>query len=200
MHACSNLLESPRRYKVDLRLLRLIASSSSRSTNARLARYIADQAFYRIKQASKTSLGRRQAIHIPPDLCLLPSFPCSPFCMSPAVLLSDTYKRVVCVCWFVCPLFIGHTTFVHFAALPPSGREQPSRRGPGGPARAGKRMHSESTRARGRPRRLGCSRSTRRQRRKVDKCRVADKKQTNQQTNKPTNTHCSFIGIDLLQL
>ena len=38
----------------------------------------------------------------------------------------------------------------------------------------------------GRPRRLGCSRSTRRQRRKVDKCRVADKKQTNQQTNKHT--------------
>ena len=28
------------------------------------------------------------------------------------------------VCWFVCLLFIGHTTFVHFAALPPSGREQ----------------------------------------------------------------------------
>ena len=24
------------------------------------------------------------------------------------------------VCWFVCLLFIGHTTFVHFAALPPS--------------------------------------------------------------------------------
>ena len=48
-------------------------------------------------------------------------------------------------------------------------------------------------RARGRPRRLGCSRSTRRQRRKVDKCRVADKKQTNQQTN----THYSFIGIDI---
>ena len=35
----------------------------------------------------------------------------------------------MCVCWFVCPLFISHTTFVHFAALPPSGREQPSRRG-----------------------------------------------------------------------
>ena len=47
-------------------------------------------------------------------------------------------------------------------------------------------------RARGRRRRLGCSRSTRRQRRKVDKCRVADKKQT----DKPTNTHYSFIGID----
>ena len=35
-----------------------------------------------------------------------------------------TYKRVVCVClfvcWFVGLLFIGHTTFVHFAALPPS--------------------------------------------------------------------------------
>ena len=31
-----------------------------------------------------------------------------------------TYKRVVCVCLLVCPLFIGHTTFVHFAALPPS--------------------------------------------------------------------------------
>ena len=43
-----------------------------------------------------------------------------------------------------------------------------------------------------RARRLGCSRSTRRQRRKVDKCRVADKKRT----NKPTNTHYSFIGID----
>ena len=27
------------------------------------------------------------------------------------------------VCWFVGLLFIGHTTFVHFAALPPSGRE-----------------------------------------------------------------------------
>ena len=36
---------------------------------------------------------------------------------------------------FVCLLFIGHTTLVHFAALPPSGREQePSRAAP----RAGK--------------------------------------------------------------
>ena len=34
--------------------------------------------------------------------------------------------------------------------------------------------------------------ATRRQRRKVDKCRVADKKQTDRQTN----THYSFIGID----
>ena len=42
------------------------------------------------------------------------------------------------------------------------------------------------SRARGRPRQLGCSRSTRRQRRKVDKCRVADKKQTNKQTDKHT--------------
>ena len=66
-----------------------------------------------------------------------------------------TYKRVVCVCllvcWFVCLLFIGHTTFVHFAALPPSTpREQPSRRGRpcarGGQAHA-RYMHSESTRA-----------------------------------------------------
>ena len=32
----------------------------------------------------------------------------------------------------------------------------------------------------------------------MDKCRVADKKQTNQQTNKPTNTHYSFMGIDEL--
>ena len=53
-------------------------------------------------------------------------------------------------------------------------------------------------RAQGRPRRLGCSRSTRRQRRKVDKCRVADKKQTDKQTNKQTNTHYSFIGIDTI--
>ena len=32
----------------------------------------------------------------------------------------------------------------------------------------------------------------------MDKCRVAYKKQTNQQTNRQTNTHCSFIGIDEL--
>ena len=56
-----------------------------------------------------------------------------------------TYKRVVCVCWFVCLLFIGHTTFVHFAALPPSGREQePSSRAA---PRARASMNSESTRA-----------------------------------------------------
>ena len=48
----------------------------------------------------------------------------------------------MCVCWFVCPLFIGHTTFVHFAALPPSGRESRSRRR-GLPARAGASMHSD---------------------------------------------------------
>ena len=47
-------------------------------------------------------------------------------------------------------------------------------------------------RARGRPRRLLLS-CSRRQRRKVDKCRVADKKQTDRQTN----THYSFIGIDV---
>ena len=41
-------------------------------------------------------------------------------------------------------------------------------------------------RAPGRLRRLGCSR---RQRRKVDKCRVADKKKTNKPTNKQTNKH-----------
>ena len=35
--------------------------------------------------------------------------------------------------------------------------------------------------------------ATRRQRRKVDKCRVADKKKTDRQTN----THYSFIGIDI---
>ena len=43
--------------------------------------------------------------------------------------------------------------------------------------------------ARGASRDGSCSR---RQRRKVDKCRVADKKKTNRQTN----THYSFIGID----
>ena len=54
-------------------------------------------------------------------------------------------------------------------------------------ARALGAVHACPPRARGRPQRLGCSRSTRRQRRKLDKCCVADKKQTNQQTNKPTN-------------
>ena len=49
------------------------------------------------------------------------------------------------VCLLVCLLFIGHTTFVHFAALPPSGRESRSRRR--GRPRAGASMHSKSTRA-----------------------------------------------------
>ena len=55
----------------------------------------------------------------------------------------------MCVCLsvglLVCLLFIGHTTFVHFAALPPSGRESRSRRR--GRRGAGASMHSESTRA-----------------------------------------------------
>ena len=61
-----------------------------------------------------------------------------------------TYKRAVCVCWFVGLLFIGHTTFVHFAALPPSGREQDqpsSRAAPRARASACMYVHSESTRA-----------------------------------------------------
>ena len=48
----------------------------------------------------------------------------------------------MCVRWFVgllvCLLFIGHTTFVHFAALPPSGGESRSRRCGRPRARAGK--------------------------------------------------------------
>ena len=40
-----------------------------------------------------------------------------------------TYKRAVCVYLSVCLLFIGHTTFVHFAALPPrAGEQEPSSR------------------------------------------------------------------------
>ena len=41
-------------------------------------------------------------------------------------------------CWFVCLLFIGHTTFVHFAALPPSTpiAAKPSRAAPRGQAHA----------------------------------------------------------------
>ena len=48
-------------------------------------------------------------------------------------------------CWFVCLLFIGHTTFVHFAALPPSTpREQePS-------SRAGPRARAQACTARAR--------------------------------------------------
>ena len=51
------------------------------------------------------------------------------------------------VCWFVGLLFIGHTTFVHFAALPPS---TPRAAGAvaGGPARrAGKHAQREHARA-----------------------------------------------------
>ena len=54
----------------------------------------------------------------------------------PDIVIIYTYKRIVCVCWFVgllvCLLFIGHTTFVHFAALPPSTPREakPSRAAP----------------------------------------------------------------------
>ena len=49
---------------------------------------------------------------------------------------------------FVGLLFIGHTTFVHFAALPPSTPRAAKPAFAGGPARAaGKHAHSESTRA-----------------------------------------------------
>ena len=48
------------------------------------------------------------------------------------------------MCLFVCLLFIGHTTFVHFAALPPSPRAGAVA---GGPARAGKRAQREHARA-----------------------------------------------------
>ena len=44
-------------------------------------------------------------------------------------------------------LFIGHTTFVHFAALPPSGRESRSRRRERRRARGGQACTFESTRA-----------------------------------------------------
>ena len=50
------------------------------------------------------------------------------------------------VCWFVGLLLIGHTTFVHFAALPPSGRESRSRRR-GRPRARGQACTCESTRA-----------------------------------------------------
>ena len=49
------------------------------------------------------------------------------------------------VCLFVCLLFIGHTTFVHFAALPPSGREQePSRATPRARASMHLREHARA--------------------------------------------------------
>ena len=51
------------------------------------------------------------------------------------------------VCLLVCLLFIGHTTFVHFAALPPSGRENRSRRRGRPRARAGKHAQREHARA-----------------------------------------------------
>ena len=60
-----------------------------------------------------------------------------------------------------------------------------------------RRAQAATARQVAKPRRLGCSRSTRRQRRKVDKCRVADKKKTDRQTNQQINTHYSFIGIDV---
>ena len=50
------------------------------------------------------------------------------------------------VCWFVCLLFIGHTTFVHFAALPPSTPRaaKPSRATP----RASGQAHAQREHAR----------------------------------------------------
>ena len=64
-----------------------------------------------------------------------------------------TYKRVVCVCllvcWFVGLLCIGHTTFVHFAALPPSTPRaaKPSRATPRGSGQAhAQREHARACR------------------------------------------------------
>ena len=59
-----------------------------------------------------------------------------------------TYKRVVCVCLSVCLLFIGHTTFVHFAALPPrAGEQEPSRAAPRMPGQAhAQREHARACR------------------------------------------------------
>ena len=50
------------------------------------------------------------------------------------------------VCLFVGLLFIGHTACVHFAALPPSGRESRSRRC--GRPRARRRKHAQREHAR----------------------------------------------------
>ena len=51
------------------------------------------------------------------------------------------------VCLSVCLLFIGHTTFVHFAALPPSVREQePSRAAPRARASMHLREHARACR------------------------------------------------------
>ena len=55
-------------------------------------------------------------------------------------------EQCVFVGLLVCPLFIGHTTFVHFAALPPSGRESRSRRR--GRPRARGRKHAQREHAR----------------------------------------------------
>ena len=55
-------------------------------------------------------------------------------------------EQCVFVCLFVCLLFIGHTTFVHFAALPPSGRECRSRSR--GRPRARGRKHAQREHAR----------------------------------------------------
>ena len=187
---------------------------------------------------------------IPPGLCLLPSFPCSPLCMLPAVLLSSSLWPLIrsegrspgspwfhggqqtrfvkntiqydskskhskrrqtvnwtweVACWFSFSLFlkisaVTYTTACARTVLFLKGISAaifslrsctacarvlslcmlaPARGGP--PATTAPALSD-----------------TRRQRRKVDKCRVADKKQTNKPTNQQTNTHYSFIGIDEL--
>ena len=54
-----------------------------------------------------------------------------------------TYKRAVCVCWFVCLLFIGHTRFPTLRRCLRVREQEPSRAAPHERAS----MHSESTRA-----------------------------------------------------
>ena len=56
-----------------------------------------------------------------------------------------TYKRAVCVCWFVCLLFIGHTRFPTLRRCLRVREQEPSRAAPAPRERAS--MHSESTRA-----------------------------------------------------
>ena len=93
------------------------------------------------------------------------------------------------VCLLVCLLFIGHTTFVHFAALPPNGREQPNSRGRPRAARGAAR----TARARARAcrttsqRKNRCADAFQKQNRTRARCRIRNCRDFQKKGKKKTN-------------
>ena len=67
--------------KADPNRKQLVRQESYNHTTCKHGVLCVNGYIYLFQRLRGTGLGRPQALHIPPGLCLLPSFPCSPFCM-----------------------------------------------------------------------------------------------------------------------